>query len=40
MRETVNKFKDLTEKAGATIERMEKGAVAKENVILDITAID
>lgn len=40
MRETVNKFKDLTEKAGATIERMEKGTVAKENVILDITAID
>ncbi len=40
MRETVDKFKDLTEKAGETIERMEKGAAAKDNVILDITALD
>lgn len=40
MRDTVSKFKNLTEKASGTIERMEKGSAAKDHVILDITAID
>lgn len=40
MRNTVEKFKDLTEKASETIERMERGQAAKDNVILDITALD
>ncbi len=40
MRTTVDKFKNLTEKATETIQRMEKGQSAKDNVILDITALD
>ncbi len=40
MRSTVDKFKNLTEKASATIERMERGKSAKDNVILDVTALD
>ena len=40
MRNTVEKFKNLTEKASATIERMERGKSAKDNVILDVTALD
>lgn len=40
MRNTVDRFKNLTEKAAQTIERMERGQMAKENVILDITALD
>ena len=40
MRETVERFKNLTDEAQETIERMEKGQKAKDNVILDITAID
>ena len=40
MRETVEKFKNLSEKASETIQRMERGQTAKDNVILDITAIE
>ena len=40
MRETVEKFKNLSEKASDTIKRMEKGQSAKDSVILDITALE
>lgn len=40
MRETVDKFKHLTEQASETINRMEKGQAASEGVILDVTSID
>jgi uncharacterized protein YaaN involved in tellurite resistance len=40
MRNTVEKFKDLTEKASKTIEKMERGQAAKDQVILDVTSID
>ncbi|MFA6401262.1 MAG: toxic anion resistance protein [Salinivirgaceae bacterium] len=40
MRETVDKFKMLTDQANETIERMEKGSAVRDNVILDITAIE
>lgn len=40
MRDTVEKFKTLTEKASETIDRMERGQAAKDNVIMDITALD
>ena len=40
MRNTVNKFKNLTEKATETILRMERGQNAKDNVILDVTALE
>jgi hypothetical protein len=40
MRDTVEKFKNLSEKASETIQRMERGQSAKDNVILDITAIE
>ena len=40
MRETISKFKNLTDEASKTIERMEKGSAAKDNVILDITALE
>jgi uncharacterized protein YaaN involved in tellurite resistance len=40
MRNTVEKFKNLSEKASETIERMEKGKSAKDNVILDITELE
>lgn len=37
MRETVGKFKNMTETAQKTIEKMERGTAAKENVIVDVT---
>jgi uncharacterized protein YaaN involved in tellurite resistance len=40
MRDTIQKFKTLTEKASETIDRMERGQKAKDNVIMDITALD
>ncbi|MEO9852026.1 MAG: toxic anion resistance protein [Reichenbachiella sp.] len=40
MKDTVNKFKSLTDQASETISRMEKGQAAQEGVILDITSID
>lgn len=40
MRNTVNKYKELTEKASETISRIEKGNMAKDNLILDITSQD
>ncbi len=40
MRTTVERFKNLTDKASETIARMEKGQAAKDNVIMDVTAID
>ncbi|MBN1183111.1 MAG: toxic anion resistance protein [Bacteroidales bacterium] len=40
MRNTVEKFKHLTDEAGETIKRMEQGSAVKDNVIMDITALE
>lgn len=40
MRTTVERFKKLTDEASETIARMEKGQSAKDNVIMDVTAIE
>lgn len=37
MRDTVNRFKTLTDKASTTINKMERGAKLQDNVILDVT---
>lgn len=37
MREQVNKFRQLTDEASATISRMERGNAVKESILLDIT---
>jgi len=37
MRDTIDKFKNLSEKAEDTIDRMERGTKAQDNVIIDIT---
>lgn len=40
MRNTVNKYKELTEKASQTIDRIEKGNQAQDNLIIDITSLE
>jgi uncharacterized protein YaaN involved in tellurite resistance len=40
MRTTIDRFKKLTDEASETIARMEKGQAAKDNVIMDVTAIE